>query len=74
MAIDDREKALCVVGVGRPFMRTKLPIATPDEEWRISSGNAYGGNALSAAAASTVPALLEGAMFVGGLQSLDGGM
>lgn len=28
-------------------MRDKFPVATPDEEWRISSGNAYGGNALS---------------------------
>jgi len=31
-------------------MRDKFPVATPGEEWRISSGNAYGGNALSAGA------------------------
>lgn len=47
MAIDDKEKRAAVLGVGRPWMRDKFPVATPDEEWRISSGNAYGGNALS---------------------------
>ena len=47
MAIDDKEKRASVIGVGRPWMRTKFPVATPDEEWRASSGNSYGGNALS---------------------------
>ncbi len=47
MAIDSKEKRAAVFGVGRPWMRDKFPVATPDEEWRISSGNAYGGNALS---------------------------
>jgi len=47
MAIDSKEKRAAVLGVGRPWMRDKFPVATPDEEWRISSGNAYGGNALS---------------------------
>ena len=47
MAIDSKEKRAAVLGVGRPWMRDKFPIATPDEEWRISSGNSYGGNALS---------------------------
>lgn len=47
MAIDTKEKRAAVLGVGRPYMRDKFPVATPDEEWRISSGNAYGGNALS---------------------------
>jgi len=42
MALDDKEKRAAVLGVGRPWMRDKLPIATPDAEWRISSGNAYG--------------------------------
>lgn len=46
MAIDTKEKRAAIFGVGRPWMRDKLPIATPDEEWRIASGNAYGGNAL----------------------------
>lgn len=49
MALDDKEKRAAVLGVGRPWIRDKFPIATPDEEWRISSGNAYGGNALAAA-------------------------
>ncbi len=47
MAIDSTEKRYAVMGVGRPFMRVVFPIATPDEEWRMSVGNAYGGNALS---------------------------
>lgn len=47
MAINTKEKRAAVLGVGRPWMRDKFPVATPDEEWRISSGNAYGGNALS---------------------------
>ena len=47
MAIDSKEKRVSVLGVGRPWFRDKFPIATPDEEWRMSSGNTYGGNALS---------------------------
>ncbi len=50
MAIDSKEKRAAVLGVGRSWMRDKFPVATPDQEWRISSGNAYGGNALSAGA------------------------
>ena len=46
MAIDDKEKRASVIGVGRPWMRDKFPVATPDEEWRMSSGLTYGGNAL----------------------------
>jgi len=53
MALDTQEKRMAAFGVGRPWMRTKLPGAN-DEEWRISSGNAYGGNALSPAAAGGV--------------------
>ena len=47
MAIDSKEKRVAVLGVARPWMRDVFPVATPDEEWRISVGNAYGGNALS---------------------------
>lgn len=54
MAIDSKEKRAAVFGVGRPWMRDKLPVATPDEEWRLSSGNAYGGNALSPGGAATI--------------------
>ena len=55
MAIDSKEKRASVLGVGRPWMRDKFPVATPDEEWRISSGNAYGGNALGVIAVTRVP-------------------
>ena len=51
MALDSLEKRRNVPGVGRPYMRVKHPVATPDEQWRIASGNAYGGNALTPAAA-----------------------
>jgi len=47
MAIDTKEKRAGVLGVGRPWVRDKLPTADLDEQWRIASGNAYGGNALS---------------------------
>jgi len=50
MALDDPEKRKAVMGVGRPWMRVVEPVATPDEEWRISVGNAYGGNPLAAVA------------------------
>lgn len=50
MAIDSKEKRAAVLGVARPWMRDKFPVATPDEEWRASSANSYGGNALSPAA------------------------
>lgn len=55
MAIDTKEKRIAVIGVGRPWLRDVFPIATPDEEWRISVGNAYGGNALSPAGGISVP-------------------
>ena len=49
MAIDTREKRQSVTGVGRPWLRSH-DTTTIDEQWRISAGNAYGGNALSPAA------------------------
>jgi len=67
MAIDSKEKRAAVLGVGRPWMRDKFPIATPDEEWRISSGNAYGGNTLSPLGASTVPIMVHHYKMAGGL-------
>ncbi len=54
MAIDTKEKRAAVLGVARPWMRDKFPVATPDQEWRVSSGNAYGGNALGAAAVTLI--------------------
>ena len=53
MALNTQEKRLNVVGVGRPWLRSKLPQASKDEQWRIASGLAYGGNALSPLAPST---------------------
>ena len=50
MAIDSKEKRQGITGVGRPYIRDKFPVAAKDEEWRIFSGNAYGGNALSVSA------------------------
>ncbi len=47
MAIDTQEKRMAAATAGRIWMRAVFPIATPDEEWRISAGAAYGGNALS---------------------------
>jgi len=46
MAVDSQEKRMNAVGVGRPWMRTKLPGAN-DQPWRVASGNGYGGNAIS---------------------------
>lgn len=50
MAINSKEKRQGITGVGRPYIRDKFPVAVLDEEWRIFSGNAYGGNALSVSA------------------------
>ena len=49
MAIDTARKRFNVPGVGRPFMRAHRANASRNEQWRISIGNAYGGNALSPA-------------------------
>ncbi len=55
MAIDSAEKRQDIVGVGRPYLRSQFPIATPDEQWRVAIGLAYSGNALSAAIGQNVP-------------------
>ena len=47
MPLDSQEKRMAAAGVARPYMRATFPVATPDEEWRISVGLAYGGNALT---------------------------
>lgn len=54
MSLDSKEKRASIFGVGRPWMRDMFPVAAPDEEWRISCGNAYGGNALSVALAHEI--------------------
>lgn len=48
MALDTREKRENVPGIGRPWMRAHHT-ETIDEQWRISVGLAYGGNALTPA-------------------------
>ena len=59
MAIDTKEKRMAASGVGRPYLRGKLPVASPDEEWRIASGNAYGGNALSPTGGLSIPVAMH---------------
>ena len=49
MAVDTQEKRMNAVGVGRPWMRSKLP-GVNDQAWRIASGNGYGGNAVASTA------------------------
>lgn len=56
MAIDTQEKRMAASGVGRPFMRGKLP-GSNDQEWRIASGNGYGGNSLAAVTVPDQPGL-----------------
>ncbi len=46
MAIDTKEKRANVIGVGRPFLRTKEPSADKDQQWRVATGLGYGGNAI----------------------------
>ena len=76
MAIDSKEKRAAVLGVARPWMRDKFPVATPDEEWRISSGNAYGGNALSVGAGRIMSSLVNsgGLAGHGGIAGPGGGL
>lgn len=47
MAVDTQEKRQNASGVGRTWMRSKLPGAN-DQAWRIASGHGYGGNAIAA--------------------------
>lgn len=70
MAIDTKEKRANVIGVGRPYLRNKFPVATPDEQWRIASGNAYGGNALSPAVGGRIFKVIG----PGGLIGVGGGL
>lgn len=47
MSIDTKEKRQAIFSIARPWQRNSFPVATPDEQWRMSVGNVYGGNALS---------------------------
>ncbi len=42
-----QQERMCVVGVGRPWLRTTFPVATPTEAWRMDIGLAYCGNPLN---------------------------
>lgn len=53
MALDTREKRQNAAGVGRPYLRGKLPVGATDEQSRIASGLGYGGNPLNAAVNAT---------------------
>ncbi len=76
MAIDSKEKRAAVLGVARPWMRDLLPIATPDEEWRLNVGHAYGGNALSAGTGRIMSSLagFGGLASQGGIAGPKGGL
>ena len=77
MALDSLEKRRNVPGVGRPWMRAKHPVATPDEQWRMASGNTYGGNALSPVVGGRVMSSLAasgGLAGSGGIAGKGGGL
>ena len=60
MALDTKEKRAGVIGVGRPWLRDKFPVATPDEQWRASSGNSYGAYLTGGAPVAPTLVLHEG--------------
>ncbi len=43
MAIDTAQKRHAVPGVGRPFMRSQLPVAAKNAGWRASVGLSFTG-------------------------------
>ncbi len=59
MAIDSKEKRASVIGVGRPYLRDKFPVATPDTEWRASSGLAYGAYIIATTIVTVAVALVS---------------
>ncbi len=61
MALDSRQKRMSVVGVGRPWLRTKMPSISNELAWRMASGLSYAGNAITGPP-STVIAWSEAAM------------
>lgn len=76
MALDSKEKRASVIGVGRPWMRDKFPVATPDEQWRATSGLTYGGNALTPGVGRVMSSLAGAGGLVshGGIAGLGGGL
>lgn len=77
MALDgagDRERRAAALGVGRPWMRDKLPVATPDVEWRAASGNAYGANGIASPGGAFVPYPNPRYSLHSGMQTMGGGI
>ena len=77
MALDSLEKRRNVPGVGRPWMRMIHPVATPDEQWRMAVGLAYGGNALSPVVGGRIMSSIAGAGGLageGGIAGQGGGL
>lgn len=66
MALDTQEKRMAASGVARPYMRGKLPGAN-DQEWRIASGNGYGGNTLTPGVGNAMPMAVHIYKMAGGL-------
>lgn len=67
MALDTQEKRMAAVGVGRPYLRTKLPAAV-DVEWRASTGLSYGANGIGApVAGDAMPMAIHIYKMAGGL-------
>jgi len=60
MALDTKEKRQAIASIARPFMRNTFPVAIPDQQWRMSVGNVYGGNGLSPPVPSTTKNTLIG--------------
>jgi len=70
MAIDSKEKRQAIFSVGRIWNRNTFPVATPDEQWRLSVGNAYGGNALSPAVGGFQAAWAQGSTLINGIEGV----
>lgn len=76
MALDSKEKRQSVLSIGRVWQRNTFPIATPDEQWRMSAGNCYGGNALTPGAGRIMSSIAGhgGLASKGGIAGPSGGL
>ncbi len=76
MAIDSKEKRQSIISVGRVWTRNTFPVATPDEQWRMDVGGAYGGNALSPSAGRIMGSIAGqgGLAGKGGIAGTGGGL
>ncbi len=74
MAIDTLEKRHAVASVGLPWLTNTLPGTSNDEQYRMSVGNVYGGNALSpvvsgGVTSTVIPRYYRQLMAQGGMSS-----